>query len=53
LSPCPPLPDARLDTTANSIADELPAEVLATAINDGTLRREIDEAVGWDPELAV
>lgn len=30
-----------------------PASALATAINSGALKREIDAAVAWDPELAV
>jgi hypothetical protein len=46
-------PAARGPSPPNGGLGALPAEALAMAINDGTLRREIDEAVGRDPELAV
>ena len=36
-----------------TVPDQEAAAALAAALNDGALRREIDEAVGPEPDLAV
>jgi hypothetical protein len=43
--------NARTDDPPTGTADAL--HDIAQAINDGSVREEIDEALNWDPELAV
>lgn len=53
--PTPPQPEAEPipEPVAEQEAAKPALDQLVQAVNDGTLRKEIDEAVGNDPDLAV
>lgn len=45
--------DPMVSSVGSEIHRSLPLSELVRALNDGVLTREIDEAIGWDPELVV